>query len=307
MSTAPLSPADETLVASLRAGRPASSVVLGLNRARAVLRVSDLRILQGVTWLTDEIMNSFVCLINHWDTVARALAVVRPEGQTADAIAPAGPALPRTHMLSTFFFLLFSERAGVYDYNCVRTWAGKGNLRLNAIDLILVSVHVHNSHWVLTFIDVQSGLSIKYDSYFGDGHGPRIHTLRRWLIDEETQHIGDDFTAGWEVGTWPLVIDTSLPKHADAGSCGVFSLAAAECLSPGSPVSFSQSDIPDLRQRLAMALYADDLRSERTVSRPTPLLSAVAPDGIVEGGGEEATWRGCSGGGQLLEIWRKVW
>lgn len=60
----------------------------------------------------------------------------------------------------------------------------------------------------------------------------------------------------------------------DTGSCVVFALAAAECLSKGSPLLISQQDIPVLRERIELALYADDL----TV--PAVRSSQPCPDGM---------------------------
>eukprot|EP00170_Pyropia_yezoensis_P007692 contig_31635_g7716 len=44
---------------------------------------------------------------------------------------------PRTYMFSTFFFSRLVERGGVYDYEGVRNWGLKGNLLLDAVDLIV--------------------------------------------------------------------------------------------------------------------------------------------------------------------------
>jgi len=48
-----------------------------------------------------------------------------------------------------------------------------------------------------------------------------------------------------------------LPVQHDAGSCRVFVMPAADCFSLGMPVSFSQDDMPVLRQRMGLCLYVD--------------------------------------------------
>jgi len=52
----------------------------------------------------------------------------------------------------------------------------------------------------------------------------------------------------------------------DGGSCGVFVLAAADCLAAGALVSFTQADIPVLRSCMALALVADDLTANLAAS-----------------------------------------
>ena len=67
--------------------------------------------------------------------------------------APGAITLPRSFMFGTFFFSRLSERAGSYDNDGVRQWGVKGNLQLDDVDLILVSVNIDNAHWVFVAIN----------------------------------------------------------------------------------------------------------------------------------------------------------
>lgn len=260
MSTSPLTDGELDRVAafldlcsSMRAG-PRK-----LNKSRTVLSLADMRQLSGVNWLNDEIMNSFVALVNHRDSVARSLAVSGPGTDFALPCFAAAARLPRTFMFGTYFFSRLSEKMGRYDYEGVRRWGIKSALCLETVDCIIVPVLVLRSHWTLAAADVRRRQFFYYDSLSGDDHHTVIPILRRWLTDEVAERLGSDVSQRWDAGSWPLVVNGDLPEQTDSGSCGVFALAVADCLSTGSSIAFSQEHMPVLRQRIALALSADDL------------------------------------------------
>lgn len=51
----------------------------------------------------------------------------------------------------------------------------------------------------------------------------------------------------------------------DESSCGVLVLAVADCIALGAATTFTQDDVPVLRQRLALSLYSDDLTARSHV------------------------------------------
>jgi len=106
--------------------------------------------------MNDELLNSFVALINHG---ARAAA-------QSDEEQPAAGLTKRLRvgMLNTFFFSRLSTRHGTIDYNGVRRWVVKLGLDLNAMDAILVPILEFCSHWLLVFINVSKREFHYYDS-----------------------------------------------------------------------------------------------------------------------------------------------
>ena len=148
-------------------------------------------------------------------------------------------------------------------------------------------VHTGNTHWVLVVIDVANRVFRLYDSLSTvDTHGV-VDVLRRWLRDEVAARLGGDAVKSWNVGEWATDLDSSRPRQADAGSCGVFVLAAADCFALGAPLLFSQKDVPTLRQRIALALFFDDLDSGLDASCGYSLVAACAgvgdaPDSDLE-------------------------
>lgn len=238
MATTPLTDAEADLVASSTADLRYFAELRGLNRANTVLKVADLRVLQGGSWLNDAVLNSFASLVNHRDRVARSVFAARPRSILEAADDSQSVALPRTYIFGTYFYARLSERAGAYDYDGVKSSAKKGHLRLDDVDLILATIHVKRSHWVLASINVRLRHFLFYDSFFGEDHECIISMLLRWLNDEVVQSLGPTVADSWGVASWALSVVCGMPRQTDSGSCGIFELAAADCLSKGAPVSF---------------------------------------------------------------------
>eukprot|EP00170_Pyropia_yezoensis_P001337 contig_5912_g1341 len=239
-----------------------AEIARAVNKSKSVLTVNDFVNLRPMRWLNDEAMNSFVALVNHRDGLLRAsfnrVGSSHDEDADDDGMSE-GPSPPRAYMFSTYFFSRMVERGGVYDYHGVRNWGRKGNLHLGAVDVILVPIFIDGCHWVLVVINVSSRSFLFYDPMFSATHADYVPALRQWLQDEADQRLGADDVVEWDIPAWQVLTDSSLPRQRDGSSCGVFVLAVADCLATGTPATFTQEDVPVLRQRLALSLYRDDL------------------------------------------------
>jgi len=258
MATPPISRKLQRLLLAVTADCSSAVAVRPVNKGRITLMLSDLQRLCGASWLDDELMNSFVALINDRDQMERRAAA-------ADAIASASAEAdasrtPRTRMFNTFFYSRLSARVGCYDYSGVRKWGVKVGLDLEDVDTILVPINLMRTHWVLVAISVKDRKFHYYDSFGTLDTGGVVSTLRRWLDDEVRARLGADASAKWGVQSWPLADAAGLPEQFDGGSCGVFVLAAADCFSLGQPLAFAQEDMVTMRHRVALALFFDDLR-----------------------------------------------
>jgi len=250
MSTSSLRDEHVAAVDALVGERPPSEHVRTQNKANITLTVADFRLLVGERWLNDELMNSFLALLNHRSKLLSLSSATHP-------VAPVSP--PRTYTFNTFFFSRLVERAGCYDYYGVRTWGVRGGLNIGAVDRVIIPVNVGNMHWVLAVIDVAARRFQYYDSMNGVGAAHVLATARRWLSDEVSAALGEEVARAWGIEDWEGVMDIGLPRQSDGGSCGVFVLAAADCFSLGAPLCFGQADIPVLRQRISAALFVDSL------------------------------------------------
>ena len=248
MSTLALSEVATAGLEALVSSRAPATVVRPRNAAKIQLTVSDFRLFDNEKWLNDAIMNSFVALINRRSAL---VASARSLGLRAALDTP------RTFMFNTHFFSRLRERVDCYDYSGVKRWGYKNGLDLSAVDRILIPVNLH-LHWVLALVDVEQRRFVFYDSLCG-GAAVVLGTVRRWLADEVAARLGEEAVTSWAIESWPGVIDVGLPRQRDGGSCGVFVMAAADCFALGAALSFSQQDVPVLRQRMAVALFVDSL------------------------------------------------
>jgi len=253
MDTQPLSKAVARLARSL-VKQPAAQAVRPRNKARIILTGADFLRLAGESWLNDELLNSYVALINHRDGLFRT-----PEQGGEPTSSAARPAVPRTRMFNTFFFSLLAPSPSHYSYDRVRNWGVKLGLDLNDVDRIIVPVNIGQLHWVLVVADVGKRMFYFYDSMTPADRNGVVDTLRRWLSDEVRCRLGADMVGRWDMETWAVRADPSWPRQTDAGSCGVFALMAAECFSLGAPLLFCQQDMPTLRERTAIALFFDEV------------------------------------------------
>lgn len=260
LSTHPMSTEEKDGLATVTEGRIGAARVRPVNKAKISLTVADFRRLCGEAWLNDEVMNSFVALVNHRDEAVRAQtsgAPVQPGGCPA-GVTPA-PSAPRTFMFNTFFHARLSERVGQYDYHGVRKWGVKLGLDLSAVDIILVPVNLHCTHWVLVKIDIARRSFWYCDSFAGSDDLFVAGPLMRWLADEVAARLGAAAAERWAVHEWSIESDMGMPRQTDGGSCGVFVLGAADCFSLGVRPEFEQAHIPVLRQRIMQALLKDTL------------------------------------------------
>ena len=254
MDTQPL--AREVLVFSQGLFKhPPAQPVRPRNKGRIHLTGADFLRLAGESWLNDELINSFVALINDRDQLLRTGRRLGAEASSLEV----GRIVPRTRMMNSFFFSRLAPHPSRYNYEWVRNWGLKMGLDLDAVDKIIVPVNLAKLHWVLVAIDISKCLFYFYDSITrADRHGV-VDVVRRWLGDEVRSRLGDDAVARWDVDSWAVRADPAWPRQTDAGSCGVFAVAAADCFSLGAPLLFSQKDIRTLRERIAVALFFDDL------------------------------------------------
>jgi len=286
MDTRPLSSAQGRLLVAL--SQLQSFVALRpTNRANINLVAADLQRLIGAGWLDDELMNSFVALINHRD---RQAADVMEEDARSPTEAPT-PRRRRTRMFNTFFFSRLSATVDGYDYKGVSRWGMKLGLQLDAVDNILIPINLMRSHWVLVNVNVKERVLQFYDSLSVKDTSGVVPIVRRWLHDEVRTRLGEDAAAEWAVDTWQVLEDAGLPAQEDSGSCGVFVLAAADCFSLGCPLSFSQREMGLLRGRVALALFFDDLHCPLDLLGDHPFADPVpgVDDVWGDGGNEDAS------------------
>lgn len=108
-------------------------------------------------------------------------------------------------------------------------------------------------------VDIERQLFAYCDSFLSGDTIDAVGTTRRWLKDEVLLRLGADARTKMDIGSWRVVENEGVPAQTDGGSCGVFSLMLADCMSSGVLAAFRQEDVRVLRARLALDLALDTL------------------------------------------------
>eukprot|EP00168_Porphyra_purpurea_P014376 TRINITY_DN4112_c0_g1_i2.p4 TRINITY_DN4112_c0_g1~~TRINITY_DN4112_c0_g1_i2.p4 ORF type:complete len:264 (+),score=63.23 TRINITY_DN4112_c0_g1_i2:4636-5427(+) len=257
-------------VARLSKGSAGERPVRPLNHGKILLSESDFLLMQCEKWLNDEVMNSYLAMINKRDQQLRRkrnhqFGLAR--GHAAEATGPDVSTFRRTCCFNTIFGRMYSPLFG-YDGDGVRMWGVKLGLDLADVDLIVVPVNLDCVHWVLVVVDVEHQSFLYFDPYGSADVKGCVGIVRQWMQDEAVRQLGLDGATTLAVAAWRIVQDNvDWPKQQDAGSCGVFSLLFANCLAAGVAPRFSQRDISAVRDRMAVDLYPDELKCS---SLPAP-------------------------------------
>ncbi|CDR95268.1 ulp1 protease family, C-terminal catalytic domain containing protein, putative [Babesia bigemina] len=225
--------ADDTL-SLLRRGSPCEVLAdrFGIEMTRKHLRCLD-----GPRWLNDEVINFYIGLIQE-----------RNDRLTGDGVA----GIPRCLCFNTFFFNLLcggDDPTTTYNYSAVSRWTTRRKVDVFAIDLLLIPIHVHNSHWCLGVVDMRprSRRIMVFDSLSGH-HRLFFRNMSRWLQDE---HLNKKKVPIEDIDEWKhnhiYAAEGGAPRQNNGHDCGVFLCLYAECISVGKPFDFSQNDIRDRR------------------------------------------------------------
>ncbi|KAJ8906113.1 hypothetical protein NDN08_002612 [Rhodosorus marinus] len=244
----PLSDSEKGVLSTAMSSKASKDEVLSvIKEANITLTREDFVRLQGERWLHDEIINSYVAMLNRRNS-ERYESNTRRNGY------------PRVHCFNTFFFAkLFSAR-DKYDYESVRRWTKKAKVDILQRDLVLVPVNLGNKHWVCAYVDMKNKVLVYLDSMHGKDYGRVLENLRKWVSDEVKDKHGDEAAKKLKMDGWKEVSNRKIAKQGDAGSCGVFQTVYLDCLERSLPLnSFRQKDIPLLRKRIALCLLKGEL------------------------------------------------
>lgn len=223
----PLTKAQDTRVKAVLFQGSESDVVV--SKYNVELRRRDIRTLDGLTWLNDEVMNFWVSILaDHFRRTSQ-------------------------HFYNSFFYSKLTEH-GTYTYANVRRWARKFDIF--ALDRVLMPIHLGNTHWALAVMYVQKRVIRFYDSMHGRGKVVMDH-LFHYLKDEHQDKKKSPLP---HQDKWHLEAYDETPAQMNGCDCGVFSSSFNAAIAAGVPTSdvhaplehvtfhFSQQDMPNMRQ-----------------------------------------------------------
>jgi sentrin-specific protease 1 len=261
-----LSAEEEELVCGLTKGRDQGDPLATNPHCNITLRRSDFSRLRGARWLNDELLNSYVALINARNKLHRERAT------GGDGYRP------RTYVFNTYFYTRLMSTG--YDYGGVARWSRRAKVNVLELDLILIPVNLGNNHWVLSGIDLRSQCFMYLDSMHGRDSAGVVFAVKQWLTDEVRDKCGVAKANEISVDAWETLTNKyrclpprrdvdgtkppsrppeaeahKIPRQRDGGSCGVFTAKIADCLEMGVATNFKQEDMKLIRSRMALDLY----------------------------------------------------
>ncbi|XP_043549328.1 sentrin-specific protease 2-like isoform X1 [Chiloscyllium plagiosum] len=179
----------------------------------------DIGTLRNYSWLNDEIINFYMCLLME---------------RSKDA------SLPKVYAFSTFFYL----KLHTGGYQTVKQWT-KG-IDLFEKDLILVPVHL-GVHWCLTVADLRKKTILHLDS-MGQWNDDLCWILLRYLQEESKNKKGRHLDSS----EWVLrsMRSNEVPQQMNGSDCGVFVCKYADYIARDEQITFTQHDIPYFRMKM---------------------------------------------------------
>lgn len=212
-----------------------------VNSFRLAVTRRELMTLTATNWLSDMVINFYMQLLFH-----RSQRVRKAEGFT----------LPRVAVMSTFFYAKLNSGTG---YQGVRRWTRQINLFEH--DLVLIPIHDRGIHWCLAAADLRDKTLTYYDS-MGGGNDHCLDVLLKYL-DAESQDKLKKSLEGLD--KWKKInTRNSVPQQENGCDCGVFLCTFAEFLSRGAEFTFSQADMPQIRQRMMYEILTQQLLTTKT-------------------------------------------
>lgn len=246
--TRTLTPEEVHVVRTMLA-RKDNTVVATQREANINLTPKILACLAERVWLNDEVINFFFQLLIE----RNACSHIRGAGGGGDGCA-GGVAPPlKVHFFNTFFMEKFLR--GGYDYNKVKRWSKKAEVKICELDVVFAPVNVHGNHWCLGVVNFTERRFEYYDSLQGES-GDVLVFMRRYVVDEAAQY-GSDF----DLSGWTDHIPSDIPTQDNGYDCGVFMCKYAEYLSERLEFDFSTADMPYFRRRLLLDLLAMKIES----------------------------------------------
>ena len=185
--------------------------------------------LRGNRWLDDNAVNA-----------SMGLLFIRQ-------LSPEDEPLPRCVMLNSFFFSEISRVTAPFQTRY--QYQGKYTKRVNWMDtdIVLIPINIWGSHWCLAAIFVRTKQIRYYDSY-GASHHTCKEYLTKFLNDEGEKRQIPQLTGDWGYEYMPR---DKIPYQEDCSSCGLFAIAAADCIARGRHASgYSQGYMGRMRGAL---------------------------------------------------------
>lgn len=154
----------------------------------------------------------------------------------------------RCHFFSAFFYAGLVH-SGKYQFNAVSSWTDQLQYSLFNMDRLILPVNLENKHWALVVVYIAERKLEYLDSLGYDGN-IIMSNICRYLDD----HARDMKLEVLDAFKWERASNKHIPMQKDDFNCGIFALAYADYRSLGLELSFSASDVPRFRKKIAQEI-----------------------------------------------------
>ena len=167
------------------------------------IRRKDIKTLQGLNWLNDEIINFYFNML-----MERSPKEI--------------------YCFNTFFYSKLKDSG----HRMLKRWTKK--VDLFTFKLILIPIHL-GMHWVLASIDMKN----KEINYFDSMNGNNSECLKLLLIYLKDE-LHDKKKEALDTENWKLTIRKEIPQQMNGSDCGMFACKYADYLSRNKKFTFNQ-------------------------------------------------------------------
>lgn len=198
--------------------------------------------LKPCTWLNDEVINFYMCLLQQRDNFNIEIS----DGRRVSS-----------HYFNTFFIDKLITK-GQYNYANVERWTKKFNVFLK--DKIFIPVNISNTHWTMIVVYIKLKEIHYYDSMSGPGVNRFLKHILQWLKDESKEKYNNEYIIN--NNEWILIDqEEDVPQQRNGFDCGMFTILCADFLSDNIPLSnsYNQNEISSYRKKVCASILRGEL------------------------------------------------
>lgn len=222
----------------LKALRAPPSHNILIDKFNIDMTVVKFKCLEPRTWLNDEVINFYMCLLQDRD---------EKKGKSDNNYVT-------SHYFNSFFFSKLVE-GGEYEFKNVRRWSRKFDVFSK--DKVFIPINISNTHWTLAVVFMRKKEIHYYDSMSGSGKY-YLRNILKWVKDEAKDKKGLDL----DVSDWKLIDrEDDVPQQKNGFDCGLFVIVCSDHLSDDLPLldAYSQDDMLDYRVKVGAAILRGEI------------------------------------------------
>ncbi|ODQ82354.1 hypothetical protein BABINDRAFT_31423 [Babjeviella inositovora NRRL Y-12698] len=210
----------------------ANDSVTILSKFNLDVTARDLKTLRNGKWLNDTVIDFYLSLLT-------------------DRCMKKGSKLPKSFAFTTHFFSTLKAKG----HAGVARWAKRKKVDVTKMDYVFVPMNIQNAHWALAVINNKERRFQYYDSMRGLSSMDALNRLCDYMTDE-SKRLG---VTGIDYTEYEMDADVPAPRQENGYDCGVFTCTNVEYLSRGAKLTFKQSDMQNLRNKMALEVLQGEL------------------------------------------------